>query len=452
MAKAIINKHIDSADGVVLSKKFDTDVEKRKGEILICNDPDNPTIYIMDNTGKPQKITGGEGGSGSGESYDDKEIWEQVNKNTKAIDEIRKTGVNNTIPQDIIVAGLEDEFGAGNYENGDVIKAGTDIYTILQNFLCKELYPTNTVKSTKATATAKMNNLSLALSHSGTIEVGTLVRLTKGETAGSSVSKTDSSITGMTYGYSYENDGTQDSKDTSITKTCSTNIDNNNYLIETQTMSGFDADKVNNLKTIPAPQTGTGKAALNATDLGCVIEGNNEIIISATGASYSYSADKIDRVYYCSNLGKTDATHYHDGVAAVNGTTAHPTKTAKAEITGAFYYFLGYSTNTTYDQFDSDSIRGLDIRKGWVNSKNDTTIVSSDIVTSTGESIVIACPSTYELKTINYSNQADMLSKFSSSGEVDVKTGEINTKYNVYVYPITNDAKVEFTNVSIGKK
>ena len=43
-----------------------------------------------------------------------------------------------------------------------------------------------------------------------------------------------------------------------------------------------------------------------------------------------------------------------------------------------------------------------------------------------------------------------MLSKFIS-GTVSVQTGEINTDYNVYVYSITNNAQVEFTNVSLGR-
>ena len=42
-----------------------------------------------------------------------------------------------------------------------------------------------------------------------------------------------------------------------------------------------------------------------------------------------------------------------------------------------------------------------------------------------------------------------MLPKFTSVGIVSVKTGEIYTDYNVYVYPITNNAEVEYTNVTL---
>lgn len=89
MAKAIINKHIDSVQDVVLTDLFIKDEEQNKGELVICNDPENPTIYIMDTTGNPRKIAGG-GGSGSSEAYDDTAIWNAVNKNTEAIADLKE--------------------------------------------------------------------------------------------------------------------------------------------------------------------------------------------------------------------------------------------------------------------------------------------------------------------------------------------------------------------------
>jgi prophage DNA circulation protein len=94
MAKAIINKHIDSVQDVVLTELFVKDETKNKGELLICNDPENPTIYIMDTTGNPRKIAGG-GGSGSSEAYDDTAIWNAVNKNTEAIADLKENPSGN---------------------------------------------------------------------------------------------------------------------------------------------------------------------------------------------------------------------------------------------------------------------------------------------------------------------------------------------------------------------
>lgn len=100
MAKAIINKHIDSVESVVLTDLFiqgEENQENRKGEIIICNDPENPTIYIMDTEGNPQKIAGG--GSGSSEAYDDTAIWNAVNSLDNTVDALAHADetIQNTI-------------------------------------------------------------------------------------------------------------------------------------------------------------------------------------------------------------------------------------------------------------------------------------------------------------------------------------------------------------------
>jgi hypothetical protein len=309
MAKGIINKHIDNVDGVVLSEKFDANTELRKGEILICNDPDNPTIYIMDTNGNPKKITGGGSGEGSGESYDDTAIWEAVNKNSAAIDELEESGVggDTSIPEEIVVAGLEDQLGAGNYNNGDVIPAGTDIYTILQNILCKELYPSS-VNGKAATATAKMNKLTVELTESGTVEVGTVVGYTA-STNGSTASTTPSNITGMSYGYSTSDNDKKENTATSISKPCTAEVADDVYTMSAS-VSGFYMVENEAFDFDTTAQSAKGAVTLSAAKIGCVTEGTNTVTVSATGASYSYSAEKIDKVYYCSNLGKTDASKY----------------------------------------------------------------------------------------------------------------------------------------------
>ena len=422
MAKAIINKHIENLEGVDLTNIFNSDTDKNKGEIIICNDPSNPTIYIMDSKGSPRKIAS-EGGN------------------------------VDTTPEEIIVAGLEGQLGAGNYTNGSVIPAGTNIYEIIQNILCRELYPTS-VNAKTASATATMNDLILKLNKSGTIEVGTLVTLIEGKTNSSNVSVTQNSqITGMTYGYSSEDDDERDTVDTSITSNCVTQLKDNIYTISAKINKGFN---VNENINIPEAKTGEGAAELAETIIGCVSEGDNEITISASGPIYSYNADAIDKVYYCSNLGKTDASQYHPGVDAVNNETTRPSKTATANITGAYRYFMGYSTNTSYDQFDSESIRNLNLKQNWINKDSVTTIVDSNTMKSNGESIVIACPNSYKLTTIE-NPPADLLPLFLSSGSgsdgiVKVKCGEIDVDYHVYVYPITNGAKVDFKNVTLTKK
>ena len=366
---------------------------------------------------------------------------------------VRSIDTDSTkLQKDLKVAGLNAQFGAGNYNNNDVIPAGTDLYTILQNILCKELYPTN-VNGVSASASATMSNLTLTLDKSGDVEVGTLVKLTAGKTNGSSTSSlVNSSLSGMEYGYSASDDDSVDSTDTTITKTISTAIADNNYTISATINRGFNADTETNVKTTPTTATGVGSAELAETALGCIIEGENKITINATGASYSYAADAISGVYYCSNLGNTDAAKYHAGVSAVSSTTNKPTKSTNATVTDKYKYFLGYSENTAYSQFDSASVRALTTKSSWVAKDSTTTIVAENApITSNGKSIVIACPSKYKLASISNGVGADILANFSSVGEVDVTTGSIVTKYKVYVYPITNGATVEFKKVTLAK-
>ena len=365
---------------------------------------------------------------------------------------VRSIDTDSTkLQKDLKIAGLSSQFGAGNYKNNDVIPAGTDLYTILQNFLCKELWPTNVTKQS-ASASSSMSNLTLTLSETGTQEVGTLVKLTAGKTNGSSASLLKNSVlSGLEYGYSSADDNTMDSSATTITKSISTAISDNNYTVSATINSGFNADAETNVRTTPSTVTGVGSAALAETNLGCIVEGENKITINATGASYSYSADAVPSVYYISNLGNTNSAKTHAGIPAVNSTTSKPTNSANATVIGSYYYFLGYSEKTAFNQFDSASVRALTTKSGWVTKDSTTTIVAETPITSNGKSIVIACPSKYKLASIANGVGADILANFSSVGEVDVTTGSIVTKYKVYVYPITNGATVEFKKVTLAK-
>lgn len=449
MAKAIINKHIDSKKDNSISSLFDSNIERSKGEIVVCNDPDEPAIFIMTTDGTPVGIKGGGGSGGSSGSYDDTAIWDQVNENEQAIEELKKGGMSSTLPEDIVVAGLgDDQFGSGHYKDNDVIRAGTPIYEILQNLLSKELYPSS-VKTKRATATPNMSSLTCQLSSSGTVEVGTLVTLKKCQTNGTTVSVTNSTISDMTYGYSKNNNSIKFSSDTSISSECTTSISDNNYTLSA-TINGFDADLENHIQNTPDEQSGVGSVSLEETDLGCVSEGENKITVHGTGAKFTYHADAIDRVYYCSNLGNTN-DKYYASLEEVNGTTEKASRTASLSVTGKYKYFLGYAPVKSADEITSDIIRSLNVKTGFIEPNKNTVIVSNEkesILTSNGNSIIIACPKKYALSTIFDFLGTDMKVFFSESN-VQVKTGEINSDYTVYLYKITNNTQVQFYDVQL---
>jgi putative transposon-encoded protein len=297
-----------------------------------------------------------------------------------------------------------------------------------------------------------MNNLTLTLDKNNDVEVGTLVKLVSGKTNGTKIETKSSMISGMNYGYSFSNNNTVENNSSIIEKPCVTELIDNNYTISATINSGFDQDSINNTLTVPETKTGNGSAELDETVLGCVSEGSNKITINATGASYSYACEKIDKVYYCSNLGNTNEAKYNNVISAITGTTQKPSTSSSATITGKYKYFLGYSQNTSFEQFDSESIRSLDIKTDWITKDSITTILDANTtIKSNGQSIVIACPKKYVLSSITNGVGADIISNFSSVGTVPVETGNVTTDYTVYVYPITNNVEVEFKNVSLNK-
>lgn len=90
MAKAIVNRHIDSVNELSTSLfvKKDGDITGMEyGQIVICNDVNNPSIYILNSAGDVTKVIGGNSGSGSegGGSYDDTALRAAINANTENI-------------------------------------------------------------------------------------------------------------------------------------------------------------------------------------------------------------------------------------------------------------------------------------------------------------------------------------------------------------------------------
>ena len=372
--------------------------------------------------------------------------FEEESGGTQAL-AVRSIDANATkLKNKIVVAGIDGQLGAGNYKNGDEIDAGTDIQTILQNILSKELYatPSNTI----GTITASIDKPTVSLDNSGTVEVGTLITMNSATVTDSKVATTPQKVDSMTYGYSVADDDKADSTGTIISKSWTTAATGGAYKMSA-TVNGFNADPTTHVQQTPAT---VSAKTMPQTVLGCAVEGNNTITVSVTGDTFTGSVDGIDSVYYCSNLGHTDAAKKTTAIAAINDKVSNtPTNSQTVTVRGVYKYFLGYSTNKVFNQFTSASVRALTTRTGDINKDDTTTIVDSTKISSNGNSIVVACPSTYKLATVENGIGASILANFSSVGEVNVETGSITTKYKVYVYPVIGGAVVEFKNVTLTK-
>lgn len=127
------------------------------------------------------------------------------------------------------------------------------------------------------------------------------------------------------------------------------------------------------------------------------------------------------------------------------------TSTNTLSYVGVYKYFMGYSTNTTVEAFNSASVRALTTKTNNITKDGTTTVVDGNAIKSNGTSIVIACPSKYKLAGAQNGLGANILANFNVSGTVSVTCGNTNVDYTVYIYPITNGAQVEFKNVTLSK-
>lgn len=187
---------------------------------------------------------------------------------------------------------------------------------------------------------------------------------------------------------------------------------------------------------------GTTTYTKNGSDM----ESNTDtMVLTESTVNYkcktTYSASKAEPVTNFRNPAGVSIPANTSGVVSSNSIT----------FTGAYKYFMGYSTNTTAAEFDSASVRALTVKTGNITNNGTTTIVNATAIASDGTSIVIACPSKYKLATVQNGLGADILANFSSQGNVTVTTGTIETEYKLFIYPITNGAVVEFKNVTLTK-
>ena len=124
MGKTIINKHIDDSSKLKRTL-FHNDLLKAKGEIIINNDPESPSIYIVDNNNKVVKVSGGDNSSATTE-YDDTKIWKQVNENTNAIVHLQENIYDDTELRSLIsdntnsIKELQEEIQESIYDDSEL--------------------------------------------------------------------------------------------------------------------------------------------------------------------------------------------------------------------------------------------------------------------------------------------------------------------------------------------
>lgn len=328
------------------------------------------------------------------------------------------------------------------------ITAGTDIQALLFDLFCEELYPTN-YKSEKGNVTARINAPTLILKTSAStlnnntsLEVGTKVSATTISFNGNSIANmTASTVTGMIYGYSNNDDNDKDSSDDSITKQPSTSITTTSKASLKCELTGFSESAFEKIE-----QSGNTTPSKNNFNLGAVKDGDNTIKISITGQTIQYSISGISSVYPCSNLGNTDSNYKTNAVELVSSTaTTAPTASSTFTINGVRYGFHGKVDEST--TITSDVIREL---------TNKMTTASASTITVSGTTVIkyiVAIPQKWERKityvedNFNHYGITNSYKLSSTSVSVADASGGNETAYDIYIYTsaIADDIKHTIT-------
>ncbi len=356
-----------------------------------------------------------------------------------------KTNVTKTSKDIPVAGGPLADLVSSVYPDG--IPEGTDMQKILMDLLCKEIYPNATVSNGTLTSAFAEPNVTVS-SNGQTVEVGTKVTVgafTAYEPGNTPKARTYSNFT---HGYSLADDDTKDGDTPPSVSVTGISMNTGTYTI-TRTYTKFGKTTGN---TVATADGATASSVTIASDDTLVVEeGANTVKFDIKGPGHKGTVAASPDYYIISNLGNTDTAKKVAAQAQQNlSNTTATSATTTYTVTGAYKYFVGYSTNTAYTQFDSASVRALTTKTG--NLSSSTTVVGGTPIKSNGQSIVVTCPNTYELKQVQNGLGADIKANFSSVGEVNVTTGTIQTPYTVYVYPITNGAVVEYKNLIIGKK
>lgn len=258
------------------------------------------------------------------------------------------------LQKDITVAGLSGKLGTGNYENGDVIPAGTSIYTILENLLSQELYPTAAKVSQSANLTSSFVAPSFTLTNSDKIvEVGTGATVSEEKGYEPIANKTSRTYSGFTNGYATEVGGAVTSGNPSSVGITEVSLNEGTFKL-TRTYSGFG---LSGDDLIASSENAVAANCSIAEDSTLVVaEGENKVTFKMEGPGHSGKAVSSPAYYYASNLGNTVAAK----VVAAKDEQTFDIETATAgsatlTVTGARYIFWG--SHADYETLDSAKIR-----------------------------------------------------------------------------------------------
>lgn len=344
------------------------------------------------------------------------------------------------LDKDIVVAGIDGVLGTGGYKNGDVIRKGTDIYTILQNILCKEQYPEACILQ-NASLTSAYDDMTVTvksgtttLSNNTTVEVGTSVTISGKTGYDPKPTAKPRTYDYFEYGYVVVTEDGEEKYDGNPANVNVTDIEicTGTYTLKREYTSGYGST------TSESSSTSTSSSDCSLDDKTLVVGlGNNTVKYTMSGPGHQGSVASSPKYYIVSNLGKTDKTKYYvDAVASSNPSQLAATSgTGSHTVKGNYKYYVGYAASKPTTTSD---IKKLTTFTDWMSNSITKGSSSSKTPIGTlpdGNIMCIAVPSTYKLKSIINKEG------FESSGSFDTTASPAYT----VKYELADKSTVDYT-------
>lgn len=385
----------------------------------------------------------------------------ETKKNFITVDDsglaVNKVDTDATVLQKkIVVAGLNGTLGTGNYANGDEIPEGTSIYTILQNILSQELYPTNAKISNAGGLSSKFDAPSFTLTNSGkTVEVGTAATVSGVTGYDPTPTKTSRSYSGFDNGYSLEDDDTADSAGNppSVAVGDATLLSGTYKL--TRTFSGFGLSGAALTQTSESEESAASCSIEEDSTL-IVKEGTNKVTYKMEGPGYTAKLAESPEYYIVSNLGNTQSDKVVGAVEEKTLSNATATAGSKElSVTGAYNYYIGYATAIPADTVDAEGnpvyatslIKALKTFSGWISSSGNNITTGGTL--PAGKTMCICVPSSYKLSSIMNGFDLESVESFTQT----TATYELadNTTVTYSIYSMSSAADWKFKTIKLVK-
>lgn len=324
------------------------------------------------------------------------------------------------------------------------IAAGSSIEDVLFSLICKEKWATTLVFS-EGTVASSIEQPTFTLTNSGeTVEVGTkcvLSEITMGD-ATPSISK-NRRYSGFTYGYSAENDNSQDSANTSITAgvDVAASLNEGNYTM-TRDYTQFNG-ATDDSATADATSS---NVKLEGAELTVSYVGANSVKVTVGGPTASATFAAMPVYYACSNLKKTKDSdkdsegQYKSEAKDANTVTSSAASNSKTlSVTGARAFWTG-SVKTAITEFTSATVRAAgDSTDNHLEKKLGTSVPTT--ITAKGGDAQVIIATQKEVTKVTSENQigANVFGNFTHrTVTIEGANGFTGISYHVYEWTPAN--------------